>query len=233
MSDNLKIYNSVRTVPQEAQKPIAGGRLRGKTDINPMWRIKALTEQFGACGFGWYAEITEHWLENGASNEIACFVRINLYVKVDGEWSKPIAGVGGNLFVESELKGLHTSDECYKMAYTDAISVACKALGFGADVYWEKDKSKYDAAPQPKTQQSTPPPTTTTPKTNGISEAQRKMLYARATTVGLTMEQLKIITADMHEAKKISSPSSKDWTRKDFDAVLKVVDEWKTEVSNG
>jgi hypothetical protein len=76
-----------------------------------------------------------------------------------------------------------------------------------------------------------PPPTTTTPKTNGISEPQRKMLYARATTVGLTMEQLKIITADMHEAKKISSPSSKDWTRKDFDAVLKAVDEWK-EVAN-
>lgn len=29
------------------------------------------------------------------------------------------------------------------MALTDAISVACKALGFGADVYWAKDATKY------------------------------------------------------------------------------------------
>ena len=30
------------------------------------------------------------------------------------------------------------------MALTDAISVACKALGMGADVYWEKDTTKYN-----------------------------------------------------------------------------------------
>ena len=36
-----------------------------------------------------------------------------------------------------------TSDECYKMAYTDAISVAAKALGIGADVYWAAGRTKY------------------------------------------------------------------------------------------
>lgn len=30
------------------------------------------------------------------------------------------------------------------MALTDALSVACKALGIAADVYWDKDKTKYD-----------------------------------------------------------------------------------------
>lgn len=30
------------------------------------------------------------------------------------------------------------------MATTDAISVACKQLGFGADIYWGADRSKYD-----------------------------------------------------------------------------------------
>ena len=29
------------------------------------------------------------------------------------------------------------------MALTDAISVSCKALGVGADVYWDKDDTKY------------------------------------------------------------------------------------------
>ena len=52
MSDNLKLYNAVRSVPAEAQKKINGGRLKGMTDINPMWRIKTLTEQFGVCGVG-------------------------------------------------------------------------------------------------------------------------------------------------------------------------------------
>ena len=32
------------------------------------------------------------------------FVMINLYVKVDGEWSKPIVGTGGSSFVAKEKK---------------------------------------------------------------------------------------------------------------------------------
>lgn len=57
MSDNMRIYNAVREVPKEAQKPITAGRLKGMTDINPMWRIKKLTELFGPCGVGWcYSE---------------------------------------------------------------------------------------------------------------------------------------------------------------------------------
>lgn len=145
MNENLRIYEAVRSVPNEAQKPITGGRLKGKTDINPMWRIKCLTEQFGMCGVGWYYEITDKWLENSmASDEISANVKINLYIKQDNEWSKPIVGVGGSMFVSQEKSGIYTNDECYKMALTDAISVACKALGVGADIYWGADNTKYN-----------------------------------------------------------------------------------------
>ena len=140
--DNMKIYNAGRTVPENAKKPIAGGKLKGKTDINPMWRIKNLTEQFGACGFGWYYKVVNKWTEQ-VGDEVAVFVDIELYVKVDGEWSMPIIGTGGNMFASKTSKGLDVSDECYKMATTDALSVACKQLGIGADVYWEGDKTKY------------------------------------------------------------------------------------------
>lgn len=149
--ENLGIYESVRQVPQSAQRKIQAGRLKGKTDINPMWRIKALTEQFGPCGIGWKYTITDKRLENGANNEVSAFVDIDLYIKVDGEWSDAIPGTGGSAFVASERNGLYTSDECFKMALTDAISVACKALGFGADVYWAKDETKY--TPRPERQQ--------------------------------------------------------------------------------
>lgn len=145
--DNLCIYNAVREVPKEAQKEIKGGRLKGMTDINPMWRIKALTEQFGPCGVGWYYEITDKWIETSmAKDEITANVMINLYIDYEGVWSKPIVGVGGSMLVASETKGLYVNDECYKMALTDAISVACKSLGMGADIYWDKDTTKYNDA---------------------------------------------------------------------------------------
>ena len=142
---NLDIYEKLRAVPSEAKKAIGGGRLKGMTDINPMWRIKSLTEQFGPCGIGWYYEIKDRWLETCmAKDEITANVNINLYVKVDGEWSKPIPGIGGSMLVASERNGLYVNDECYKMALTDALSVACKSLGMGADVYWQSDNTKYN-----------------------------------------------------------------------------------------
>lgn len=141
--ENLKIYEQVMEVPEEAKKPIKGGKLNGMTDINPMWRIRELTRQFGPCGFGWVAPISSRWIEECASGERAAFVEIALRVKYNGEWSEPITGIGGSKLINTERGELVTNDEAYKMAYTDAISVACKALGFGAKVYWAQDKTKY------------------------------------------------------------------------------------------
>lgn len=147
---NLELYEKFRSVPKEAQKKITGGRLSGFTDINPMWRIKMLTQEFGMCGVGWYYDILKEWTEQGANGEISAFVKINLFVKIGDEWSKPISGLGGSAFVAKEKAGLYTSDEAYKMALTDAISVSCKALGMGADIYFEKDRTKYTSTPSPK-----------------------------------------------------------------------------------
>lgn len=36
MSDNMSLYNAVRTPPPEALKTIQAGRLKGMSDINPM-----------------------------------------------------------------------------------------------------------------------------------------------------------------------------------------------------
>ena len=142
--DNLTIFDSLKTVPQTALREIQAGRLKGKSDINPVWRIKALTEQFGPCGIGWKYVITNKHLDSGANGEIAAFVDIDLFVKYNGEWSDPIPGTGGSMFVAKEKSGLYVSDECFKMALTDAISVAGKALGLAASIYWEKGESKYN-----------------------------------------------------------------------------------------
>ena len=151
MSDNMRIYDAVRAVPEKAKRAITGGRLKGKTDINPMWRIEALTEQFGPCGDGWGYTIDRLWIEEGTKGEKCAFAMISLwYRQEDGMRSDPVIGIGGNMLVANEKNGLYTSDECYKMALTDAISVACKALGFGADVYWGSDRTKYTPQQEPQ-----------------------------------------------------------------------------------
>jgi hypothetical protein len=160
--DNMKIYNASATVPKEALKDISAGRLKGMSDINPMWRIKRLTEEFGPCGFGWWYEITEQRLEKGI-DEISAFVSINLFVKVGEQISMPIPGVGGSSFLTKESSGrMYQSDECFKMALTDAIGISCKALGFASTVYYAKDRTKYDQAaddvPTPKVEKATGSP---------------------------------------------------------------------------
>ena len=160
-NSNLSIYESVREVPKEAKKGIEAGRLKGKHDINPMWRIKKLTEVFGPAGFGWYTEIVRTWTEASECGEMAVFVDINLFVKKDGEWSRPIFGNGGNKLIANEKKYEngqtvyipYLDDDAYKKAYTDAISVAAKALGVGADVYFEKDKGKYASQTRPSVEE--------------------------------------------------------------------------------
>lgn len=152
MNNNMKLYNALKNTEKEAQKKITGGRLNGFTDINPMYRIKKLTEQFGAYGEGWYFDITrEEILQGGISItdkgtlvEQKAFVDILLYYKLaNGEWSKGLVGMGGASFVSNEKSGQYTNDECFKMALSDAIGGACKLLGMSADIYYSQDTSKY------------------------------------------------------------------------------------------
>ena len=156
--ENLEIYEKIKEVPKEARKKITGGRLVGMTDIKPMWRIEKLTEIFGPVGLGWYAPVIKREIIEGANNEKIAVVDINLFVnyktpyKLDDDlWSEPIYGTGGSSFIAKEKNGLYTSDECFKMAYTDALSVACKMLGMGASVYW--GDSKYDTSKKIETEE--------------------------------------------------------------------------------
>lgn len=170
MSDcpvNLVIYETVRNPPAEAKRQFTrAGGFKG-TDINTMWRIKVLTEMFGPCGFGWYQETVKKWTEQYDANHVKAFADVNLYIKIDGMWSKPISGTGGNTFIDrvfkkeydeyrnvkknqdGSIKGsweIVVNDECFKMAETDAFGSACKKLGIGADVYWENDRTKYSVS---------------------------------------------------------------------------------------
>jgi len=140
----MENYNKLRKPPQWALKTIEKGRLKGKSDINPQWRYEAMTEVYGPCGTGWKFTVDKKWSEQGADGTVFAFADVSLYVKDDGGWSEPIPGSGGSQLVAKETGGLHSNDEAYKMAVTDALSVAMKMIGVAADIYaglW--DGSKY------------------------------------------------------------------------------------------
>ncbi|MCW7076406.1 MAG: hypothetical protein OCU18_03830 [Candidatus Syntrophoarchaeum sp.] len=154
MNDAIKRYKKLATPPAHALKEIRGGRLKGKTDISPQWRIEAMTSEYGECGVGWKFEIVRFWTEQGDNLQVMAFAQINLYTRIkDDLWSAPVPGVGGSMMIEKERNGLHTNDEAWKMAVTDALGTAMKMLGVAADIYmgfW--DGSKYivpDTAGEP------------------------------------------------------------------------------------
>lgn len=147
---NLQIWNALKTPPKSALKEIKGGRLSGMTDINPQWRYQAMTEHFGPCGTGWGWTITRLWNET-TGQETLCFAQVEVWYNSNEKHVGRIPGVGGSKMVAAERGGVHNSDECYKMAITDALSVALKMLGVGADVYLGQLDSKYAAVPEKPT----------------------------------------------------------------------------------
>lgn len=151
---NLAIWDKLKTPPANALKKIEAGRLKGKSDINPQWRYEAMTEVFGPCGVGWKFTVDRVWPEPASDGQIFAFAAVSIYIRHNDEWSDAIPGYGGSMLLEMESKGMHSSDEGYKMAITDAIGTAMKMLGVAAEVYrGNYDGSKYAKPTSPKPQE--------------------------------------------------------------------------------
>lgn len=141
---SLEYWEKLKEPPEWAMSKITGGKLGGKTDINPMWRIQAMTETFGPCGIGWKIQLVNTTITDGANGEKLIFVQIDLFINVGGKWSAPIPGFGGDLLVVTEKGRLVSNDEALKMAITDAMGNAMKNLGVAATVYSKGvDGTKY------------------------------------------------------------------------------------------
>lgn len=149
VQDSLNVFKAKARPPQDALKTIEYGNLKGKSDINPQWRIEALTEQFGLYGVGWYAEILNTEFHDVPDrSEKMVFMTVALYVrdwtvKDAVAWSKPAIGCGGDFVVVKDKNGIHGNDEAFAMCFTDALGKAAKFLGIANDIYRAKYDSKY------------------------------------------------------------------------------------------
>ncbi len=187
MVENMEIWNNLKRPPESALKKIKGGRLSGMTDVSPQWRWQALTEQFGVCGVGWKFEVERMWTESGSESQVFAFAHVLLYVKQNNTWSDPIPGIGGSMLVKKETAGLHSSDEGFKMAVTDALGTAAKCIGLAADIYmgkWDGSKYKDQQDPPPKTRVHPADQPSTGPKP--ITQPQVKKFYAMAKGASLS-----------------------------------------------
>jgi hypothetical protein len=172
--ENMQFWDRLAKLPTSAMKAIKGGRLNGKSDINPQARYRAMTELFGPCGVGWKYTVDRLWIEPGVEGNVFVFAQVTIWIKADGQWSEPIPGVGGNKLIEKESKGLYCNDEAYKMAVTDALGTAMKMLGVGAEVYLGNfDGAKYvnHGGDQPAYQ---PPP----PSANSLGNGPKPLAPA-------------------------------------------------------
>ena len=148
--DAMEIYNKLSHPPENMLRKITGGKLSGKTDINPQWRYRAMTETFGVVGTGWKYEVMRLWTETGAGGEVLGFAQVAVYVKTGDTWGDPIIGVGGSKLVQLEKGQLVSNDEGFKMAITDAFSTSLKMLGVAAAIYEGRwDGTRYTDSPEP------------------------------------------------------------------------------------
>jgi hypothetical protein len=157
--NNLINWNKLKTPPSWAIKPITGGRLKGKTDINPQWRYKVMTEVYGPIGIGWKFTIDNVIMEAGSDGQRMVFVTVSVSVKTGNDWCYPVTAIGGDFVVEKESNGLHSNDEAIKMATTDALGTALKYFGVASDIYEGGNRdTKYNRNSEPSKPYTPPLP---------------------------------------------------------------------------
>lgn len=141
----MRLFEQLRSVPEEMTNEFTRDN-KVFTSVKPIWRIQKLTEMFGPCGIGWIVNIGRWETKEYNSGAVSITVEVELQYREnpEGEWSRPVKGIGTSWAVYISRTGsLIQDDEAWKKAYTDAIAVATKFLGFAADFYLRSDDNKY------------------------------------------------------------------------------------------
>jgi hypothetical protein len=89
-------------------------------NADPQEIYDVLNEEFGMCGFGWKYRLLEHF-ERKISSKSMMFVKIELYLRCNGQWSDPIPSVGGVLLNDKADIISHAVDE----AIYKALKMLC------------------------------------------------------------------------------------------------------------
>lgn len=141
-AENLRLWNALKRTDPRATKPfMRAGGFRG-TQIDPAWRLQAMTEAFGPVGQGWGYEQLEWTIV-----ERMVFTSVRVWYRDPKTGEKCFSGPqwGGTELMRRRRDGTEEpNDEAFKMSVTDALGKCLLQLGLAADVYLGLfDDSKY------------------------------------------------------------------------------------------
>lgn len=151
MSDNMHLWNAVRTPDPAATKQFErSGGFKG-TATNAVYLIQRATELWGPMGGNWGVEIVDDRVIQGApmlgkdgsviGHAQVHVIRINLRHPAG-----TVPGYGQTMLVGTNKYGPYTDEEAPKKSLTDALTKALSWLGFAADVHLGRwDDNKYVA----------------------------------------------------------------------------------------
>lgn len=142
VAENLRLWTALKRTDPRATKPFTrSGGFRG-TQIDPAWRLQAMTEAFGPVGQGWGYEQTEWTIVEGM-----VFTCVRVWYRDPKTGEKCFTGPqwGGTELMRRRRDGSEEpNDEAFKMSVTDALGKCLLQLGLAADVYLGLfDDSKY------------------------------------------------------------------------------------------
>jgi hypothetical protein len=148
MSDNMQLWEAVRTPDPAATKAFTkSGGFKG-TATNAVYLIQRATELWGPMGAKWGVEIVDDRVIEGApllgkdgaviGRELLHVIRINLRHP-----GGSVPGYGQTMLVGANKYGPYTDEEAPKKSLTDALTKALSWLGFAADIHlgrWDDNK---------------------------------------------------------------------------------------------
>lgn len=142
---NMRVWSVLeKTNPEQTKAFTRSGGFKG-TAVKPIYCDQRMTELFGPCGEGW--GINEpNFQVVPTEKEILVYCTVSIW---HGSRENTVFGVGGDKVVAMQSNGAKTSDEAFKMAFTDAIGNAYKHIGMSADIHMGRfDDAKYVAEMQ-------------------------------------------------------------------------------------
>jgi hypothetical protein len=116
------------------------------------------------------------------------------------------------------------------MALTDSLSVACKALGMAANIYFDKDRTKYNITgdiPDPDVPADDSSPDNIINPIKGLTAKQINRLHAIRKSVDMNEETLKRIIF-----KHFNKSSSEELTRPEYDFICTQLETMKNQQKN-
>jgi hypothetical protein len=138
MTNNLTLWDSVRTPdPARTKSFTRGGGFKG-TATNATYLAQMATEKFGPCGIGWGFNIISEDIRDGAplegGFERVHVARVKLWYVWEGQRGE-VEHIGQTTFCGKNKYGWFTDEEAPKKSVTDAFTKCLSLVGFAADIH--------------------------------------------------------------------------------------------------